>query len=261
MNHTIRFATLFLFFLLFASAQYTLSDIKQEGDITIDDSKLPTGLSAAEIAEGWTLLFDGQSLNGWRNFRKSTIGSSWKVADGAIYLDAKKQENGHWQAANGGDIITDGQFENYELQLEWKIGDCGNSGIIYNVVELESCEYVWQTGPEIQVLDNTCHPDGKLENHRAGSLYDMIAPRKVAVKPAGEWNKVRLRVKNGKVKEWLNGKKIVEFEMFTPEWDKMIASSKFKDMPNFGKSRKGHIALQDHGDPVWYRNIKIKKLK
>ncbi len=219
----------------------------------------PNTLSNEEIAGGWTLLFDGKTTKGWRNYRKSTIGEGWKVADGALYLEVKDKKEGHWQG-NGGDIITEGQYENYDLRMEWKISECGNSGIIYHVQEMESCEYAWQTGPEIQVLDNTCHPDGKLENHRAGSLYDMLAPRKLVVKPAGEWNKMRLRIKNGKVTEWLNGKKIVEYEMFTPKWNEMIANSKFKDMPNFGKARKGHIALQDHGNAVWFRNIKIKAL-
>jgi cytochrome c len=220
----------------------------------------PNTLSSAEKADGWELLFDGETTNGWRNYKKETIGSSWKVVDGTLMLDAKKRDDGSWQAADGGDIITDGTYENYDLRLEWKIGPCGNSGIIFNTVEAEEFDYVWQTGPEMQILDNTCHPDAQYETHRAGCLYDMLTPKYETVKPAGQWNKVRIRNKDGKVKFWLNGRQIVNFEMFTPEWNKMIANSKFREMESFGQSRVGHIALQDHGDPVWFRNIKIKEL-
>ncbi|MBX2926945.1 MAG: DUF1080 domain-containing protein [Saprospiraceae bacterium] len=217
-------------------------------------------LSEAERKAGWKLLFDGQSFKGWRNYGKKTIGSSWKIDDGAIHLDAQKNPDGGWQAPDGGDIITDGVFENYELRLEWKIGPCGNSGIIYNVEESDKYQYPWQTGPEMQVLDNTCHPDAKIRTHRAGDLYDLIECKYETVKPAGEWNRVRLVVNKGKLEHWLNGRKVVETEMWTDQWRKMIAASKFKDMPGFGTVRKGHLCLQDHGDPVWYRNIKIKIL-
>lgn len=216
-------------------------------------------LSEAERKAGWKLLFDGQTLKGWRNYGKKTIGSSWKVVDGAIYLDARKDPNGGWQAPDGGDIITDGTFENYELRLEWKIAPCGNSGIIYNVEESDKYQYPWQTGPEMQVLDNACHPDSKIRKHRAGDLYDLIECKYETVKPAGEWNRVRLIVNKGKVQHWLNGRKVVETEMWTDNWRAMIAASKFKDMPGFGTVRKGHLCLQDHGDPVWYRNIKIRE--
>jgi cytochrome c len=148
------------------------------------------------------------------------------------------------------------------LRLEWRIQNCGNSGIIFNVHEDDNFDYVWQTGPEMQVLDNVCHPDAQFVTHRAGDLYDMIECNRVTVKPAGEWNEIRLIVRNnGKSEHWLNGRKVVEYEMFTDEWKEMIANSKFKDMKGFGTYKKGHISLQDHGDLVWYRNIKIKQLK
>lgn len=244
-------------------AWYNMNKLPKDQPGEILDAPTPilaNTLTENEKAKGWTLLFDGQSTKGWRNFGKQTIGSSWKVVDGTLMLDAKQRDDGGWQAADGGDIITDGEYENYELRLEWKIAPCGNSGIIYNVVESEEYDYVWHTGPEMQILDNTCHPDAKIETHRAGDLYDMIECKYLTVKPAGSWNKVRLKVNNGKTEHWLNGRKVVEFEMFSPEWERMIANSKFKDMPAFGKSRKGHIALQDHGDRVWFRNIKIREL-
>lgn len=219
-------------------------------------------LSESEKKAGWQLLFDGKTLNGWRNFKKQTIGKDWIVdaENQAIHLNATRNPNGHWQTTDGGDIITNGTFENYELSLEWKIANCGNSGIIYNVLENDKVQYVWQTGPEMQVLDNACHPDARIEKHRAGDLYDMVKCRFETVNAAGEWNKARLVVRKGKVEHWLNGRKLVSFEMFSPAWKRMIAASKFKDMPYFGTGKRGHIALQDHGDKVWYRNIKIRNL-
>ncbi|HMQ06324.1 MAG TPA: DUF1080 domain-containing protein [Saprospiraceae bacterium] len=217
-------------------------------------------LSEHEIAHGWKLLFDGKTTEGWRNYRKPDIGSSWKVRDGMLYLDAIKRAGGGWQAPDGGDIITDKPYENYELSLEWKISQCGNSGIIFHVTESEEYNYVWQTGPEMQILDNSCHPDTRYQTHRAGDLYDMIETRYLTVRPSGEWNHVRIISNQGKVQFWLNGYRVVDFDMTSEEWKQMIARSKFKDMTGFGQSVKGHIALQDHGDPVFFRNIKIREL-
>lgn len=217
-------------------------------------------LSEYEKNAGWKLLFDGKSTQGWRKFKSQDIGSSWKVKDGVLYLDAVKREGGGWQVADGGDIITQDAYENYELSLEWKISQCGNSGIIFNVVESDEYDYVWQTGPEMQILDNSCHPDAKFPTHKAGDLYDMIETRYLTVKPAGEWNHVRIISNGGKVQFWLNGYRVVDFDMKSEDWNNMVAKSKFKGMPGFGKSTKGHIALQDHSDPVYFRNIKIKEM-
>lgn len=211
-------------------------------------------LSAKEKKDGWKLLFDGTSTAGWRNYKSDKVTDRWKVSNGELYLDKSV-------TTGAGDIMTDGEFQDYELTLDWKISACGNSGVIFNVVEDDKYKNTYNSGPEMQVLDNTCHPDAKIAKHRAGDLYDLIACSKETVKPAGEWNQVRLVSKNAKMEFWLNGTKVVDFTMHTPEWKEMVANSKFKSMPGFGESKKGHIALQDHGDAVWFRNIKIRELK
>jgi cytochrome c len=218
-------------------------------------------LTDTEKAAGWKLLFDGQSLAGWHNYGKKTIGAAWVIDDGAIHLQTKAKADGEWQQRDGGDILTAEEYQDFELELDWKIGRCGNSGIIYNVVEdAAKYTYVWETGPEMQVLDNTCHPDARIHKHRAGDLYDLIPCRYETVKTAGEWNHVRLVSKGGKIEHWLNYRKLVEYDLNSPEWPRLIAGSKFKEMPAFGKAKKGRISLQDHGDPVWFKNVKIRKL-
>ena len=219
-------------------------------------------LSDAETKAGVKLLFDGKSLAGWRNYQKPTIGKAWivDVAEQAITLNVTKKPDGKWQAEDGGDIISADSYENYELSLDWKIDTCGNSGVIYNVVEDPKAEFVWHSGTEMQVLDNACHPDAKIIKHRAGDLYDLKSSSVETVKPALNWNHAQLIQNKGKIEHWLNGSKVVEYDMNTPAWKEMIAKSKFAKMPLFGKSMKGHIALQDHGNRVWYRNIKIKTL-
>ncbi len=225
----------------------------------------PTGamqnnaLTAAEQKAGWKLLFNGKNTEGWHIFKKQTDGSAWKVDNEALSLDPSvKDADG--KRTGGGDIITDGEFENYELRLDWKISPCGNSGIIFNSAEVDQVMTPWQTGPEMQVLDNTCHPDAKIVKHKAGDLYDLIECSTVTVKPAGEWNSIRLIVNKGHLEQWQNGKKVVETDMWTDGWKAMIANSKFKGYPLFGTVKKGHLVLQDHGDKVWFKNIKIKSL-
>jgi cytochrome c len=210
-------------------------------------------LTAKEKKDGWQLLFDGKTTSGWKSWKSDKVNDRWKIANGELYLDKA--------AADKGDLVTEKEYKDYELALEWKIGACGNSGILFNVIADDKYQNTYHTGPEMQVLDNTCHPDAKIIKHRAGDLYDLISCSKETVKPAGEWNQVRIISKNAKMEFWLNGTKVVEFTMHTPEWDQMVANSKFKTMPDFGKALQGHIALQDHGDPVWFRNIKIRELK
>ncbi|MEL6123478.1 MAG: DUF1080 domain-containing protein, partial [Bacteroidota bacterium] len=158
------------------------------------------------------------------------------------------------------DLISKQEYENFEFSLEWKISDCGNSGIFWNVVESDEYAYPWLTGPEMQVLDNACHPDAKIDTHRAGDLYDMIEATPANFRGANEWNEVTIKSENGKMEFWQNGTQVVTFTMHTPEWDAMVADSKFNTMPAFGKATKGKLGLQDHGDKVHFRNLKIKVL-
>jgi hypothetical protein len=209
--------------------------------------------------DDWVSLFDGKTLNGWHNYGKTTVGEAWKVEDGALYLDTTKKAG--WQTAQGGDIVSAEEYENFDLKLEWKIAPGGNSGIIFYVHEdTTKYKYVWHTGPEMQVLDNDLHSDGKIPKHRAGDLYDLISCSKETVKQPGEWNEVEIISKDGKLEFILNGTKVVSTTLWDDAWKKLVAGSKFHQWPDFGTYKKGHIALQDHGNTVWYRNIKIKRL-
>lgn len=206
--------------------------------------------------KGWQKLFDGKTTSGWHSYGKQQAGSSWKVKDGALYLDAKNKTK-----ESGGDLTTNEEFSNFHLKLEWKISKNGNSGIIFFVNEdLSKYPASYQTGPEMQVLDNDGHADGKINKHRAGDLYDLIASSSEPVKPVGEWNKVEIISNTGKLDFVMNGVKIVSTTMWDEQWKKMVAGSKFKTMPGFSLYKSGKISLQDHGDEVWYRNIEIKRL-
>jgi 3-keto-disaccharide hydrolase len=216
-------------------------------------------LTDQEKAEGWTLLFDGQTMNGWHTYGRNGVGKAWQVADGAIVLDTGAKKD--FQTLEGGDICTNDEFENFDLKLQWKISPGGNSGIIFYVQEDTSkFHYTFESGPEMQVLDNEGHEDGKIEKHHAGDLYDLIASTKPSAKPVGDWNDVEIKSLNGKLDMYLNGENVVSTTMWDDNWKKLIAGSKFKDMPGFGTFRKGKIALQDHGFMVYFRNIKIRKL-
>ncbi len=203
--------------------------------------------------DGWKNLFDGKTTNGWHTYGKTSVNQRWKIADGALYIDSTVKE--------GGDLVTDKEYENYDLKLEWKISKNGNSGIIFNVHEDPSkYKETYNSGPEVQVLDNEGHPDGKILKHRAGDLYDLIKSSSEPVKAPGEWNAVEIINNNGKLQIFVNGTNVVTTNMWDDNWKQLIAGSKFKNMPDFGTFKKGRIALQDHGDAVWYRNIKIKQL-
>lgn len=206
----------------------------------------------------WIKLFDGKTTNGWKTYAKDSIGSAWKVQDGMLYFDAKAKKE---QNLGGGDIIHEKSFENFHLKLEWKISKNGNSGVIF-WAQNDPSKYkaVWHTGPEMQVLDNGGHPDAKIRKHRAGDLYDLIEGPDTAVKPVGEWNKAEIIANNGVLELKLNGVTTVKTTYGDEVWQSLISTSKFRTMSSFGKTFSGHIALQDHGDEVWYRNIEIKEL-
>lgn len=216
-------------------------------------------LSAEEQSEGWVLLFDGKSKDGWHSYGKSETGAGWKVADGTIYLDAENKAS--WNEGDGGDILTNDEYEDFHFKLEWKVAPGGNSGIMFYVNE-DTSKYknTWETGPEMQILDNDAHSDGKITTHRAGDLYDLIASSSEPVYPPGEWNQVEIISKDSMLEFHLNGVKVVETKMWDDAWRAMVAGSKFKDMPGFSQYQKGRISLQDHGDNIWFRNIKIRKL-
>lgn len=209
-------------------------------------------LSKKEKKQGWKLLFDGQTTEGWHTYLKDKAGASWTVSEGALAFDP--------QGGEGGDLVTDGEYENYELSLEWKIEEGGNSGIIFNVHEDPKFGATYITGPEMQVLDNEKAHDNKEDDHLAGSLYDMIPVGRDVAKPAGEWNHARVRLKDAHLTLWLNGTKTADVTIGSDQWNELIAASKFKTWEHFGKYLKGRIALQDHGNRVWYRNIKIREL-
>ncbi|HYH56776.1 MAG TPA: DUF1080 domain-containing protein [Anseongella sp.] len=209
-------------------------------------------LSKKEKQQGWTLLFDGKTTSGWHTYLKEEAGAAWTVTDGALMFNAGTKE--------GGDLVTDKEYENYELSLEWKISEGGNSGIIFNVHEAPSFRATYTTGPEMQVLDNEKAQDNKEDDHLAGALYDMIDVGRGIAKPAGEWNQARLRLNKGQLTLWLNGTQTADVKIGSEKWKQLIANSKFKDWEHFARYSKGRIALQDHGNEVWYRNIKIREL-
>jgi hypothetical protein len=231
-----------------------------EADTTKPKTEMAANiLSEKDKTDGWQLLFDGESTKGWHKYGGKPVGSAWKIADGAIYLDTTIKEN--WQIKDGGDIVTDDEFENFHLKLEWKIAKDGNSGIMFYVHEdTAKYKWPWETAPEMQVLDNNGHPDAKILKHRAGDLYDMISCSKETVKPYGEWNLAEVKCVNGKLDFYLNGENVVSTTIWDDNWKKMVAGSKFVKMPDFGTYKKGKIALQDHGNTVWYRNVMIRKL-
>lgn len=203
----------------------------------------------------WRVLFDGESTNGWHTYLRDTVAAGWSAADGELRFDPEVGQD------QRGDIVTDDEFENFELELEWKISSGGNSGIIFGVHEDPKYGATYLTGIEMQVLDNIDAADNKIENHLAGSLYDLIGSTEVSQpKAVGEWNEARIRKDNGQLTLWLNGVQTADVLIGSDEWNELLAASKFHDWEGFAKYPKGKIALQDHNDVVAYRNIRIKEL-
>jgi hypothetical protein len=209
--------------------------------------------------ENWTNLFDGKTTTGWHSYGQDAAGVAWKVIDGTITFDPTSRVNGK----GGGDLVTNESYTNFHLQLEWKISKNGNSGILFFVQDdPKKYDYTFYTGPEFQVLDNDGHPDAKIVSHRAGNLYDLIVGQEGHVKPHGEWNKVDIIANKGVLELIMNDITVIKTHLGDDSWKELIRRSKFGrgDMPDFGKTFSGKIALQDHGNEVAYRNIKIQKL-
>jgi hypothetical protein len=203
---------------------------------------------------GWIALFDGSTLNGWHTFGETSVSPKWSVDSGAIHFNPDTK-------GDDGDLVSNDSFENFDLKVDWKIAKGGNSGILFYVQDDKAkYEDTYKTGPEMQVLDDERNEDNKTPSHHAGSLYDMIQATPGAVKPAEEWNTAEVVSNNGKLDFYLNGVHVVNTTIFDDNWKQMIAKSKFKEWPAFGTFKDGHIALQDHGFNVWYKNVMIKKL-
>ncbi|MFY0256164.1 DUF1080 domain-containing protein [Chitinophaga sp. 30R24] len=220
-------------------------------------AQAPNTLSKKEKKEGWKLLFDGKTTKGWHTYLRDTVGAKWQVKDGALVFDPTQPKSG------GGDIVTNDEYENYELNLEWKISKGGNSGIIFDIQEDPAYRATYLTGPEMQVLDNIDADDNKKENHLAGCLYDMAGDATVSKpKPVGEWNQVKIIQDKGHLTFWLNGIKTFEGQIGSEEWNNMVENSKFKNkgFEHFAKVAKGKIALQEHPGSSQWRNIKIRQL-
>jgi hypothetical protein len=250
---------IFLMIALAASAFAGCNSQTSSNSAEVTDTSNNTSPSSAPAEDtGWVSLFDGQTLNGWHSFGKTTAGSAWSADSGTIHLNSATKKT---DSAAGGDLVTDDSYQNFDLKLEWKISKAGNSGILFYVQDDKpTYQDSYKTGPEMQVLDDERHDDRKTPSHRAGSLYDMIQATPGAVKPAGEWNTAEIVSNNGKLDFYLNGVHVVNTTIFDDNWKQMLAKSKFKEWPQFGTFTTGHIALQDHGNDVWYRNIMIKKL-
>jgi hypothetical protein len=211
-------------------------------------AQAPNTLTEAEQKDGWRLLFDGTTTSGWRGYRSPVMPAGWQVVDGALT-----------RVDRATDIITTDQFRNFDLSLEWKLTTPGgNSGIFYRATE--EAEQIYFSGPEMQVLDDDVHPDGKSRLTSAGAAYGLYPAPLGAVKPLGEWNTARILVDGNHVVHWLNGVKMADYVMWSDDWRRRVNESKFKKWPEYAKAAEGHIGLQEHGGPVAFRNIKIKVL-
>lgn len=217
-------------------------------------------LSKKEKKDGWVLLFNGKNFDGWRQCNGTAMPANWVLEEDAmkVFTAADKKPG---QGSNGDVLYSLKKFKNFELSIDWKASKMANSGIFYDVREVPG-QPIYYAAPEIQVLDNVDASDNKIDSHLAGSLYDILPADPKTVHPAGQWNTIVIKVKDGQVTHTQNGVKVVSYTLWTPEWDAMVAKSKFKDFPGWteGISKDGYIGLQDHGYPVWFRNIKIREL-
>jgi hypothetical protein len=213
--------------------------------VVVQDQAMNT-LTAEEKAAGWTLLFDGRTTDGWRGYMQQELPGGWQAVDGALT-----------RVERGGDIITTRTFRDFELSLEWRLLEGGNSGVFIRAVEGPAL--IYHGAPEIQILDDARHRDGRSPLTSAGANYGLHGAPRGVVKPAGEWNHFRIVVRGNHVEQWMNGQKVVEYELGSPEWRALVGASKFAEWPEYGQAEEGHIGLQEHGSFVAFRNIKVRE--
>jgi alpha-3'-ketoglucosidase len=248
-------STVLLLILGFTTTFFSCSGTsKKEEAVVVEEPE-----TTEPVAE-WVSLFDGKTSDGWRGYGQEAFPEKgWEIKDGVLHV----MSSGKGEAGGGGDIITTKKFKSFELSLEWKVSAGGNSGIFYLTQEKPD-QAIWKSSPEMQILDNEKHPDGKLGvdgNRRAGALYDLIPCSPETVNSVGEWNHIKIMVYKGTVVHWMNGENVLEYHLWTDDWKAMVLNSKFKDYPDFlDLATEGYIGLQDHGDDVWFRNIKIREL-
>jgi hypothetical protein len=232
-----------------AGAQETPADNADGAAAPVEDTgqTMPNTLTQAERDAGWRLLFDGETLDGWRGYRQEEpVG--WEVVDGMVK-----------RTGRGGDIVTDEVFRDFELTLDWRVEEGGNSGVLYRAVL--GLEQIYHGAPEMQILDDERHRDGQNPLTSAGANYGLHPAPRGVVHPAGEWNTARVVVNGNHVEHWLNGQKIVEYELHSDDWKRRVAESKFAEWPEYGMAEEGRIGLQDHGNPVVFRNIKVRVIE
>ena len=218
----------------------------------------PNQLTEEETAEGFELLFDGASLHRWRGYGCDRVPAGWTATGGTIAFAPDVEGEPQDPPYVCADLITRETYTDFDLRLEWKVNSAGNSGIFFGIVENNGPPY--ESGPEMQVLDNDGHADGKNPLTSAGSNYGLHAPSVNTTRPTGHWNQARIMRRGDYVEYWLNGLNVVEYKLGSPDWRQLVAKSKFAEWPDYGIHHEGHIGLQDHGDPVWYRNIRIRRL-
>ncbi len=216
-------------------------------------SQPQNSLSLAERRDGWQLLFDGKTMEGWRYFKNKEAGS-WGVEQGMLYCKGSETDKSDMRA----DLITNETYTDFELNLEWKLSPQGNSGIMYHVSEKYSASYL--SGPEYQIIDDNNFPTPLEDWQKTAADYAMYTPQNVQLKPIGEFNQSRIIIKGPHREYWLNGVKVLEFEAWSTDWQQRKKVGKWKDTPSYGMEKSGHICLQDHGSGIWFRNIKIRKL-
>ena len=223
----------------------------ENDDGATGDASALNRLSTEEQADGWRSLFDGETLAGWRGYGLEGLPAGWEVAEGTIHFSPPEE-------GERSDLMTEEQFESFDLAFDWAVTPGGNSGIFFHVSEDYDRSY--ETGPEYQILDNAGHRDGGSPLTSAGSNYALHPPTEDVTRPLGEFNEARILVHGDHVEHWLNGHKLLAYTLWDDDWKARVAASKFGSMPGYGRNHAGHVVLQDHGDEIWVRNVKIRTL-